>query len=129
VIERLHSYGAGVSTLPADISDELLARAFNIKNFVVSKSANNTANEGQTMVIAPMWASSKAMICRVAETSDPREPCIARTFHWGEDGSQPGGAVETYIDATVRAEIIRVRHETVEKVRYTEMGHLLTGIN
>lgn len=129
VIERLHSYGAGVSTMPADISDELLARCFNIKRLVVSKAANNTANEGQTMAIAPLWPSSMAMVCRVAETNDPREPCIARTFHWGEDGSLPGGLVETYIDPTVRAEIIRVRHETVEKVRYVEMGHLLAGIN
>jgi hypothetical protein len=75
-----------------------------------------------------MWASTQAMVCRVAETSDPREPCIARTYHWSEDGSVPGGTVEEYEDPTVRAKIIRVRHETVEVVKYTEMGHLLTGI-
>jgi hypothetical protein len=68
------------------------------------------------------------MICRVATTADPREPCIARTFHWADDGSQIGGTAETYRDETKRSDIVRVRHDVDEIVMYTEMGHLIGGI-
>ena len=61
-------------------------------------------------------------------TNDMSEPCIGRTFHWAEDGSQPAGTVETYRDETKRSDIVRVRHDVDEIVMYTEMGHLLYNI-
>jgi hypothetical protein len=57
-----------------------------------------------------------------------REPCIGRTFHWSEDGSQVGGAVEEYYSDEVRADIIRVRHDTDEVIMYPQAGHLLSNI-
>jgi hypothetical protein len=64
----------------------------------------------------------------VAVTDDIREPCLGRTFHWGEDGSQIGGLMESYREEQKRSDIIRCRHDVDEKVLYTQMGHLLSNI-
>ena len=69
-----------------------------------------------------------AMVCKVATGRDFREPCIGRTFHWSADGSSIGGTVESYRDETVRADIIRVRHDVDELVLYPQAGHLLSNI-
>ena len=68
------------------------------------------------------------MVARVAETQDHREPCIGRTFHWGEDGSTIGGTVETYRDENIRSDIVRNRLDVDEKRLVIESGHLLTNI-
>ena len=39
-----------------------------------------------------------------------------------------GGTVETYRDETIRGDVVRVRHDTDERIIYTELGHLLTSI-
>jgi hypothetical protein len=65
------------------------------------------------------------MVCRIAETNAIEEPCLARTIHWGEDGSTIGGTVETYYEDQSRGDVVRARHEVEEKIVYTEMGQLL----
>jgi len=65
------------------------------------------------------------MVCKVAETDNIKEPCLARTFHWSADGSQIGGTVETYDESQNRGRIVRVRHDVQHKVLYKELGHLL----
>jgi hypothetical protein len=95
---------------------------------IVNGGAKNTAKEGQSVTFDKLWSDEYAMVCRVATTSDPREPCIARTFHWDEDGSSIGGTVETYRDERIRGDVVRVRHETDEFVMYKELGHLLYNV-
>ena len=88
----------------------------------------NTANEADSVSLSSVWSNEYAMVCRVATSNDMHEACIARTFHWGADGSSVGGTVESYRDETVRGEIIRVRHDVDEVVMYPEAGHLLSNI-
>jgi hypothetical protein len=64
----------------------------------------------------------------VATDQDIRTPCVARTFHWSEDGSQIGGTVETYYDDPRRSNIVRVRHQVDELVLYPETGHLISNV-
>jgi hypothetical protein len=128
IIERINSEGAGVITRPTDITAAQLSAVFDLPNIIVNGSAKNTANEGQDVVFDKIWSDEYAMVCRVATTNDFREPCIARTFHWAQDGSSIGGTVESYRDETIRGDVIRVRHETAEFVLYKEMGHLLSNI-
>lgn len=128
IIDRIASAGAGSATKPRDITVNLLAQALDLDYLIVGGALKNTANEGQSATITDIWDDEYAMVCRVAETNDIREPCIGRTFHWGADGSQVLGLVETYRDESVRSDIIRVRHQTDELVMYTEAGHLLGNI-
>jgi len=128
VIERIVSSGAGNPAKPSDVTAAMLAAVFDLPNIIVAGSSENTADEGQARSISPVWADEYAMVCRVAETNDIREPCIGRIIHWGADGSQIGGTVESYRDETVRSNIQRVRHDVQEKRLYTEMGHLLQNV-
>lgn len=129
IIDRITASGAGQPAKPSDVTTNMLAAVFNLPRIIVAGSAKNTANAGQTRSIASVWSNDYAMVARLAETNDIQEPCLGRTFHWGADGSQVGGLVETYRDETVRADIVRVRHETQEKVLYHEMAHLMTNVN
>lgn len=113
---------------PGNITAQMLAVVFDLKYVIVAGSAKNTANEGQDASISSIWSDEYAMICKVAETNDMKEPCIARTFHWGEDGSQVGGTIETYYEEAIRSDVVRIRHDVAELVLYPEMGHLLSNV-
>lgn len=128
VIERINSQGAGNPSKPDDINEAMLRAVFGLQHIIVAGAALNTATEGQAATIASPWSSEYAMVCRVATGNDFREPCIGRTFHWAQDGSSYGGTAESYRDETVRADIIRVRHQVGEKRLYAQAGHLLSNI-
>lgn len=128
VIDALESGGAGASSTQGDITVQTLANIFDLDYVIVAGSAKNTAKEGQSVSFDKVWDDEYAMVCRVATTNDPREPCIARTFHWADDGSQVDGRVETYREEKVRSDIVRVRHDVDELIMYAEMGHLLYNI-
>lgn len=128
IIDRINSAGAGNPSKASDVTVEMLAQAFDLDNIIVAGASKNSANEGQSASIGQIWSGEYAMVCKIATSSDFREPCIGRCFHWSEDGSAIGGTVETYRDETVRADVVRVRHDVDEIVLYTEAGHLLSNI-
>lgn len=113
---------------PKNITAQMLAQLFDLEELIVAGSAKNTAAEGQTLAVAPIWSNEYAMLCRVARTNDMREVCIGRTMHWAEDGSMAGGTVETYYEPQTRGDVVRVRHDVDEKVTYALAGHLLSNI-
>lgn len=128
VIDRINSAGAGSPSKATDVTVSMLASVFDLPNIIVAGTSKNTANEGQAASISQIWSDEYAMVCKVATSGDMREPCIGRTFHWGEDGSSIGGTVESYRDENVRGNVVRVRHDVDEIVLYPEAGHLLSNI-
>jgi hypothetical protein len=128
ILDRIASSGAGSPTKATDVTASMLAQVFDIPKIVIAGSTENTANMGQPGVFGQIWDESKVFIGRTASSNDFREPCVGRTFHWNGDGSQIAGTVESYRDETVRADIIRVRHQVDEKLLYEEAGFILTGV-
>jgi len=128
VIDKLESGGAGQTVKPGSITEQMLADCFDLDQIIVADSARDSANEGQSVSIAPMWSDEYAMLARIATTSNIEEPCLARTVHWSEDGSKIGGTVETYYENASRGDVVRVRHETEEKIIYTALGHLFSNV-
>lgn len=128
IVDRISSSGAGNASKPSDITPQMLASVFDLDFVIVAGNYENTAKEGQDASLSQIWSSEYAFVTKVATTNDMREPCLGRTFHWAEDGSQPGGTVETYRDETVRGDVVRVRHDTDEKLLYTEVGQLLDNV-
>jgi hypothetical protein len=128
VIDRIASSGAGNRTLARDITVDMLREVFDLDYILVAGASKNTANEGQAATPGQVWSGANAMVCRIATTRNIKEPCVGRTFHWAEDGSQLGGAMETYDDPKIRGEVVRCRHEVQEKVIEKNFGHLLTNI-
>lgn len=128
IIERINSAGAGNASKPSDITPAMLAACFDLKYVLIGGGSKNSAKEGQAASPTQIWSDEYAMVCRVAETLDMREPCIGRTFHWSEDGSVIGGLIEEYYSDEARARIIRVRHDTDEVIMYPQAGHLLSNV-
>lgn len=128
IVDRIASAGAGSATKASDITPQMLAQVFDLDFVFVAGGSKNTAAEGQTATVGQIWSSSYAMVCRVATSSDFREPCIGRIFHWAEDGSTIGGTVESYREEQTRSNIVRARHDVDELVLYAQAGHLLSNI-
>lgn len=128
IIDRIASAGAGQATKASDITPALLAQVFDLDYVLVGGGTKNTAAEGQTATPGDIWDDEYAFVCRIAESNDIEEPCLGRTFHWTDDGSQVLGTIETYRDESRRGDIVRVRHQTHEKILYTECGFLLGNI-
>lgn len=128
VIDRIASQGAGNSVKPGDITTQQLATLFDLPNILVAGSSKNTANEGATATPGQIWDSEYAMVAKVAETSNVKEPCLGRSFHWAADGSSMGGTMESYDDARLRGSVVRCRHDVHEKVIASAFGHLLSNV-
>lgn len=126
--DRITSVGAGDPIKATDITTQMLSAVFDLPYIIVADGFKNTAKKGQDASLSQNWSPEYAMVARIAETNDFREPCLGRTFHWGEDGSEIGGATESYYSEEVRADIIRVRNDTHEKVLYAKAGHLLSNV-
>lgn len=127
VVEAIHSYGAGQSAKIRDITPSIIAAVLDLDFVFVAGGAYNSAKEGQTVTPAVIWSDEYAMVCRVATSNDFREPCIGRTFHWAEDGSQPLTTYETYRDETVRGNVVRARYDVDEVTLLAAAGHLLSN--
>lgn len=128
IIDLIASQGAGSATKARDITTAQLAAVFDLDHILVAGGAQNTADKGQSRSIASIWSNTMAMVARIAETNDIQEPCLGRTFHWGEDGSTIGATMESYESPDVRGEVIRARHQKDDVILYKEAGHLLTGV-
>ncbi len=128
VIERIHSMGAGESVKPGNITKQMLAEVFDLEEVVVSEAVFNSADEGATATPGHIWTNEYAAVGVVARSQDITEPCLGHTFHWAGDGSQPGGLMESYYHEPARSDVIRVRHDVDEKIKYSAMWDLMSNI-
>lgn len=112
---------------PKNIGTDALAKLFKVKRVIVAGGLKNNAAEGG-LTLAAAWTKTIVGVGHVAETNDVAEPCLGRTFHWSADGSEIGAVIESYYEERVRADIIRARMETDEKVMYPECWQLITTV-
>jgi hypothetical protein len=111
-----------------NISTELLAQAFGVKQLLVGDSMYNTAKQGQVASMAGIWDKEYAMLCHISESPDLTEiPCIGRTFVWTED-SADNFVVESYREEQTRSDVIRVRQHTDEELIAIDCAYLLSNI-
>lgn len=127
IVDRSKAQGF-MDVRPGAINEQQLAVVFDVKQVIVAGSPINSAKEGQAASLSPIWSDEYAMVCRIASSNDIKEPCIGRTMHWAQDGSEIGGTVETYREEQTRSDIVRVRHDVHEKVFYVDAGHLLSNV-
>lgn len=127
IVDRV-KYQGFQDARPGNITVNAIAQVFDLPNVLVAGGTKNTANEGAAASPAPIWSGEYVWIGRIATSSDFREPCVGRTFHWAADGSEQRGLVETYRDETKRSDIVRVRHDVDEVTILTACGGLLDNI-
>ena len=130
VHQRIHAMGAGGPIKPTDITKELLAQCFDVEKVIVADSCYDDSPEdadGSGANLVDIWERGTIYVCKLAKTQSIEESCVGRTFHWTGDGSTANGTVETYYEEKVRGDVVRVRHETDEKIIYPVCGEKLTG--
>lgn len=96
-----------------DMTIAQMAQILGVPRLLVAGALYNSANKGQTASISDIWSNEYAMLTRVSNSADIREPCIGRTFLWTRE-SPTNPVVESYRDEGVRGDIVRVRHDTDE---------------
>ncbi len=128
IIDTIAAQGAGSKVEASKITAAMLASVFDLEQVIVAEGTYNSANEGLTAVPAHIWSNEYAAVGRVSTLNSIMEPCLGHTFHWAGDGSQPGGLVETYYEESNRGDVVRVRHDVQEKVKYTEMWDVMENI-
>lgn len=128
VKDAISSSGAGDPSAKSRIGIEQLKAVFDLEYILVAGVLKNTADEGQTASLSPVWSNEYAAVCRIATNNDIEEPCAIRTFHYTPDGSQVGGVMETYYDESRRADIARVRMDVDEVVMTSAAVQLLANI-
>lgn len=127
VIDRITASGAGRPAKAEDVTIDMLRAVFALPKILVGAAQYNSAIEGQTPVIAPVWSNGYVAVCRTANGAGAtlEDPAIGRTFHWSADGSQIGGTFESYYSNEKRGDVVRNRMETQEKVIYTAANQLI----
>lgn len=128
VLDRIASAGAGTPTPKSMIGIEQLKAVFDLEYILVGSALKNTANEGLTASLSPVWSNEYAAVCRIATSQDIEDPCIGRTFHYTPDGSQIGGVIETYYDESRRADIARCRMDVDEVILVSGAIDLMDNI-
>lgn len=119
---------ADMATMVAAVADCL-----GVEFLLVSGGFTNSANAQATASMARLWSNEYMMVCRVATTDDPREPCIGRTFMFTEENAGVGTdealaiITEEYRDENVRGSVIRCRNDRDIVIMYAEAGHLLSN--
>src|SRR5690606_13261428 len=99
IMERITSSGAGNPTKASDVTAQMLCRVFDLDRLHVADSSYDSAKEGQATTFSDIWSPNYAMVGIIGSDSmGIEEPCLGRTFHWDEDGSQPGGTIQTYYE-------------------------------
>lgn len=116
---------------PKNVGPNALAELFNVDEVIVAGGQRNSANQAQARSLTSLWPKATVgvgVIARGGDAEDMIQPAVARTFHWSEDGSTIGGTIEEYFSDERRCNVIRCRQDTEEKVIYSEMWQLITGV-
>ena len=103
-----------------------LADLFELKYILVGGAVYNSGNEEDADVTASrIWSDDYALICRIAETDDPEEACVARILYWEAMGSGTDASVGYYTESQTKSTVVQVDQYLDEIVLDSKMGFLL----
>lgn len=128
IIAAIEASGSGQPAKLSDITVEMVANAVGLERLLVGGMVKNTANINQNKSIASIWDNTLFGVGYIDLSNNPEMPSLFRQFHWGADGSQIGGVIESYEEARSRSVIHRCRHEVDEQQVVASMGQLITGV-
>lgn len=107
-----------------------LAQVFGLAQVLVGGAVYDSADKGQDASIADLWDNEYAMLTRVSVDADIADPCIGRTFYWTEETAGQEPVVESYRNESKRSDVVRVRHDTDERLikSFDEDGNVKSNI-
>lgn len=114
------------------ISIDHIRAAFDIQYVLIGGSLKNTAGTGLSATLADIWGTQYIQVCRIAEgNSDILEACIGRQMFWNDGSGSTEIIVEEYLDPARRSTMLRVRHDSTEKLltSYDSSGNVKSAIS
>lgn len=112
---------------PTQVTNERMVRSFaddyGISQLLVGRASYNSSKTKKTPTLAKIWPNTHIWIGEVKD-GDPYAGGAGRTLTWTDTGGI--WAVESYRDDERRSDVVRVRHNTDEKVVDPNAGELIT---
>lgn len=115
-------------TQPGNITVELLAAAFGIKEIILAGAISSGAAENLTAPTPGLVWSGKVWIGHSETSNDLQAPNFARTFIWAGQTGPDGVAVETYREQARNSDVHRARQWADKKITGSSLGYQITGV-
>lgn len=126
-----------------DVPAETMARVLGVRQVLIGDASYDTADEGQTAVMANVWPDAYCLVFYAPTPGEPDifSPALGRTFVWEQDEASGGlGGVaqlpsaiegmvlEHYQDGTRNTDVMRARDWSHRMLLNKESAHLITGL-
>lgn len=115
---------------PKQVTANQLAALFGIPDLIIGGKVENSGEEDQinpSPTFGDIWSRDKFLLSRKEESGDFKKAQLGRTMVWTDD-SDLFGIVEGWRDEPSRSDMVRVRHNTEEKILYEAAGHYVYNV-
>ena len=126
--QQLMALGAGGLARQADLTREAVAMVLDVRDILVGSSvmdANNAATP--SFQSQHIWGDG-CLVAKLARGGSIREVALGHTLHWTADGSQLPAFVEDYYEPQTRTQVLRVRHQDRQLVKYNIAEFITTTL-
>lgn len=113
IVDQIKYTFPGIDILSMGASQ--LAQLFGVPRVLIGGGVYDSTGKGIDSTISDIWSYEYAMLVKIPRTIDEREPAVGRTWLWTED-SAANAVVEKYREEQKRSDIVRVRHNTDERL-------------
>lgn len=124
IIKDMYKYTSSKSITP-----EMLAAAFELDQYIVSKASYASNEEGAAGVYS-FIAGKNALLCVADGSPSIMEPCAAATFAWTEltAVNSAGIAIDQYYDQKVKDDVVRGQFAFDMKVTGADLGYFFSAV-
>jgi len=115
-------------TSSESITEEMIARALELDNYIVGKASYATNNEGGAAAYAFLLGKN-ALLAYLDQAPTIMEPCAAAIFDWTEltAVNSAGVAIDQYYDVKVKDDVIRGQFAFDMKVTGSDLGYFYSA--
>jgi hypothetical protein len=111
IVDQIKYTFPGIDVMNMGVNQ--IAQLFGIPKVLVAGSVYDSKGKGLDTTIADIWDHEYAMLAKIGNGRDLKQPCVGRTFLWTAD-SPSNAVVEEYREEQTRSDVYRVRHNTSE---------------
>lgn len=120
-------YGNSGTGQPRYASREQVKALFEFDEFLVGGAYYNSAEEGQTGVIAPLWLDY-VLVYYAPPSPSIEEPSFMYSFRW-QKPAIPNMTIEVHpFDSKTKSELVEIGYYQDEKITSANLGFLLTHV-
>lgn len=124
IIKDMYKYTSSKSITP-----DMLAAAFELDEYLVSKASYATNEEGQAGAYS-FIVGNNALLVDADDSPSIMEPCAAATFSWTEltAVNSAGIAIDQYYDVKVKDDVVRGQFAFDQKVTGADLGYFFNSV-